>query len=210
MPTTTSSALTPAFRKTVQALVQQRDNLAGASIQFKKMWVDFCADYTKAYDQARKLGNAAVKHLNDRVGIIDPAKLSKMRQVAKVSPALHATVLKALPPSKEALADLARAEIIKPGTIQKLIAAGKVTAKSSVRKIRAELHNKPTPTATGAHRVTVTFPSEEEAAEPLANLLLATTKATISVPDAKLRDAITEKIGKERFREGNFGERLTK
>lgn len=51
MPTT-STALKPAFLKTVQELVQQRDNLASASIQFKKMWVDFCVSYTNATAKA--------------------------------------------------------------------------------------------------------------------------------------------------------------
>jgi hypothetical protein len=213
MSSTQSTALKPAFLKTVQDLVKQRDNLAGASIQFKKMWIDFCVSYAKAYDEADKLGMAAVKHLNDRVGNIDQPTLSKMRQVARAMHALGPKVLGALPPSREALVALARAEITKPGTIQRLTATGKVTYESSVREIRDQLHKKrsritePT-TVQAEHRVTVTFPSGEDAAEPLADLLLK-TGATIAVADDKLRDAIKHKIGKERFWEGKFGERLT-
>lgn len=210
MPTTISTALKPAFLKTVQELVQQRDNLAGASIQFKKMWVDFCVDYTKAYDEARSLGNDAVKHLNDSVGINDPAVLSKMRQVASIKHALSSKVLAALPPSREAIVDLARAEISKSGTISKLVDAKKVTADLSVREIR-RLLKKPSRAAQasnihGGSRVTVTFPSGSDAVEPLAALLL-NSDATVAVSDDRLRDAIKAKLGKEQWEK--IGARLT-
>ena len=212
MPTITTTALKPAFVKTVQDLVKQRDNLASASIQFKKMWVDFCANYTKAYDEAKELGNAAVKHLNERVGISDPSVQSKMRQVASIKHTLSSRVLGALPPSREVIVDLARAEITKPGTIQRLIDAEKVTADSSVREVRAALLRKrtrgtPVSASQGGSRVTITFEDGEDAAGPLAHLLL-TTGATIAVSDNKLRDAIKQTLGKDRF--DKIGERLTK
>lgn len=212
MPTTTSTALKPSFLKTVQDLVQQRDNLAGASIQFKKMWVEFCVNYAKVYDEARAIGNAAVRHLDDTIGISDPAVRSKMRQVASIKHALSSKVLGALPPSREAIVDLARAEITKPGTIQRLIDADKVTADSSVREVRAALLKKRSKGAHAApsklgHRVAVAFEAGEDAAGPLAHLLL-TTNATITVTDDRLRDAIKAKLGKEEWEK--VGARLTK
>lgn len=212
MPTNQPTALKPAFLKTVQDLVQQRDNLAGASIQFKKMWVDFCVSYTKAYDEAKELGRAAVTHLNDSVGISDPSVLSKMRQVASIKHTLNSKVLGALPPSREAIVDLARAEITKPGTIQRLIDADKVTAESSVREVRAALVKKRSrgANASGSKigpRVVIAFEDGEDAAGPLAHLLL-TTKSTITVTDDILRDAIKAKLGKEQWEK--VGARLTK
>jgi hypothetical protein len=213
MPTTTSSALKPAFLKTVQDLVQQRNNLTGAGIQLLKMWVDFCVTYTKAYDEAKELGPAAVAHLNDRVGISDDPLLSKMRHVARIRHALSSRVLGALPPSREALVDLARAEITKPGTIQRLIDTNKVKPDSTVKEVRAALPKKRSRTTHASKsesgpRVTITFNVNEDAAGLLAHWLL-TVNAKIAVPDDRLRDAIKEKVGKERFDE-EVSARLTK
>jgi hypothetical protein len=200
MPTTPTTALKPAFIRTVQDLVRQRDTLQSASIQFKRMWVEFCVNYTRAYDEAREIGRDAVALLNEKVGITDQSVLSKMRQVAEVKQTLSSKVLAALPPSREAIVDLARAELRHSGTIQRLIDGDKVTPESSVREVRAALskRRRASTQPTAIQTVTVTFADVRGIADALANVLL-TTQATVAVTDDRLRDAIKQTIGKERW-----------
>ena len=142
MPPTT---LIPAFRQSVQQLVEDRENIRVAQRQLVGMFVKFCVDYDKAYQEARRLGNAEVAHLNGALGE-GASTVSRWRKVAQVARQRRFSkqVTRSLPASQEIIVELSRRELAKPGTIQRLVQTKKVTPDTTVKEVRGLLKSRQT------------------------------------------------------------------
>lgn len=192
-----ATALAPSFLQSVQHLVQQRENVRSAHAQLVQMFVDFCVDYDAAYRDARRLGNAAVKHLNSELGE-DASTVSRWRKVAAVAgqKGFSKQVTRGLPASQEIIVELARRELDKRGTIQRLVKSKKVTPDTTVKEVRALFKPKgvaravqrsqaPAPEAravskAGAFRVSLVCPDAPELLRAVASILKHDTHTNIT------------------------------
>ena len=205
------TALAPTFLKSVQQLVQKRENIRGAHAQLVEMFVRFCVEYDTAYQVARGLGNAAVSHLNAELGE-DASTVSRWRQVAKVAArkGFPKSITRGLPASQEIIVELARRELDRRGTIQRLVTSKKVTCDTTVREVRALFKPKGVPSpvrrsdapmvaaTVGTSRITLICPNAAELVSAVASILKQDASRTITaqvVGDAPLYEQGKAELG---------------
>jgi len=209
------TVLAPTFLKSVQQLVQTRENIRGAHAQLVEMFVRFCVDYDTAYQVARGLGNAAVSHLNAELGE-DASTVSRWRQVAKVAArkGFPKSITRGLPASQEIIVELARRELDRRGTIQRLVTSKKVTPDTTVREVRALFKPKGVPSpvrrsdapvtgatvaaTVGTSRITLICPNAAELVSAVATILKQDASRTITaqvVGDAPLYEQGKAELG---------------
>jgi hypothetical protein len=164
------------FRKDVSALRQDYRDLQGAAQQWVEMFVSFCRKFNdswaRAHDIDRSHGNSDARDLLlEEFKDVDESVRSKWRKIGSESGRLlKASVVRALPPTRDAIYEVAKLPQAKLAT---LVTKGVITNESSVRDIRTTGTRKrraPKP-KTYLATVTLGFEDYEKAAAALADVL---------------------------------------
>ena len=180
MPSTLQARLPAAFRTKLAQLSQRFGDLGDASQQLAEMYVGFCRLYydisTDAEAMSPNQQRLALQALEASFPHVDKSVRSKWRMIGQHAPRLLAKpILKALPPTRDALYELAKA---KPNKLAAFVAQGTLTPELSVAQVRSLVqHGKPTkpkrrqPSLQHLATIRLSFRTYAEAAQCLAPVM---------------------------------------
>lgn len=206
--TTIATTLPQSFRARLSDLRQQHTDIESGVRQLAAMLVKFCRLYYDVTEDAEHMSDktkaaAALAALEADFSHVDASVRSKWRTIGKHAPTLlRADILKALPPTRDALYELAKTT---PDKLSRLVKSGKVTQESSVVTIRRHITTprraaqRSAATARGTQAtVTLGFATYTDAAVALAALLKANTSLRVTAAPAFI-SAVKALLGPDGF-----------
>ena len=205
--TTLATTLPQPFRARLSDLRQQHADIESGARQLAAMIVKFCRLYYDVTEDAEhmpdKTKTAALAALEAGFSHVDASVRSKWRTIGKHAPTLlRADILKALPPTRDALYELAKTA---PDKLSRLVKSGKVTQESSVVTIRRHITTprraaqRSAATARGTQAtVTLGFATYTDAAAALAALLKTNTSLRVTAAPA-FTSAVKALLGPDDF-----------
>lgn len=185
MASTQLTGLPATFGTKLSRLRQQYRDLGDASEQIAGMYVRFCRLYYEVSEDVDAMSSdqqaAALSALEADFTHVDKSIRSKWRMIGQHADRLLAKpVIKALPPTRDALYELAKAE---PTKLARLAEKGTLTPELSVSQVRSLVTPKRRkPSLQQFATITVSFRSYDAAAKCLAPVL---TKSSIQRIGAK-------------------------
>ena len=160
-----------------------------SATEFKTKWLAFCASYLSAYELADSLGKHAVRELNERLAIQDKSFANKARDVGRQA-ALLREHIEVLPPSQEAIVELARAAN-KNKNVANWFRSGKVTTHTTVKELRQLTSGRPAAGGADASETVLLISDDTQLlAQEVAKLLETRAAFRAQVRNNTLRDDI--------------------
>lgn len=197
MASTQLAGLPTTFGTKLSRLRQQYRDLADASEQVAGMYIRFCRLYYEVSEDADAMSSnqkaSALEALEADFTHADKSIRSKWRMIGQHADRLLAKpVVKALPPTRDAIYELAKAE---PTKLARLVEKGTLTPELSVARVRSLVAPKRrTPSLQQFATITLSFRTYDAAAKCLASVMTTDTIQRIGAKPA-FRDALKAELG---------------
>jgi hypothetical protein len=187
MPSTHLARLPAAFGVKLTQLRQQHRDLLDASEQLAAMYIRFCRLYYEVSQDAAALSPdqraSALAALEADFTHVDKSIRSKWRIIGQHADRLLAKpIAKALPPTRDALYELAKAD---PTKLSRLVAKGTLTPDLSVAQVRSLVTpQRRKPSLQQFATITLSFRSYDAAAKCLASVMTNDTLQRVAAKPA--------------------------